>query len=252
MASVRSVSSGLSGRVDERAHGNGRHAPSAPMDGQPSVTRPATSRGASNTPACDTKCRSVTCQWGQDCGRHGVASASSATPAVELAAFALGRTAGAALALGGPWELAGGWRWRVIDVALGRERCRDPRIDDPGHLDDPVAPVHVRLDAVADPDLGRRFGDPSVDAHVSTAAAGRRVGSGLVQPDRPQPTVDSGAVHGCRPRPRNTRGAFGTEAPVERGYCRRGRYIRVPTGAVVGVSTVSRSSLGSSGNVWLW
>jgi hypothetical protein len=29
-------------------------------------------------------------------------------------------------------------------------------------------------------------------------------------------------------------------------------YVRDPTGAVVGVSTVSRSSLGSSGSDWLW
>ena len=79
----------------------------------------------------------------------------------------------------------------MIDQALRRHRRPDPLLDDGRHLEDARTPDE-RVDTVADLYLRRRFGRRAVHANVAAAAGGRRLRTGLIDPDGPQPDVYPG------------------------------------------------------------
>src|SRR5437762_9293239 len=117
------------------------------------------------------------------------ASTSQPAKAIEFAALALCRTAAAGLAYGyARLSLDHGRGWAVIDHALRRHRRSDPFLDDGRHLED-ARPPDERVDAVAHLYLRRRLGRRAVHANVAAAAGGRRLRTGLIDPDGPQPDV---------------------------------------------------------------
>src|SRR5258708_5666170 len=123
------------------------------------------------------------------------ASASAAAaPAVELAALALGGTAGARLPSGAPGGVSGGRRRAVIDVAIDGNGRPDPHVDRLHDLDDALTLVGARVHAVADSHDGGRFRRAPVDPHVPNSTRGRRLGARLVDANGPQPAVDAYAV----------------------------------------------------------
>ena len=81
----------------------------------------------------------------------------------------------------------------MIDHALRRDRRPDPLLDDRRHLED-ARPPDERVDTVADLHLRRRLGGGAVHTNVAAAAGGRRLRTGLVDPDGPQPYVYPGFV----------------------------------------------------------
>src|SRR6266550_789010 len=122
------------------------------------------------------------------------ASTSQPAKAIELAALALRRTAAPGLAYGDAGLSLDHRRgWAVIDHALRRHRRPDPLLDDGRHLEDARTPDE-RVDPVAHLHLRRRFGRRAVHANVAAAARGRRLRTGLVDPDGPQPDVYPGLV----------------------------------------------------------
>src|SRR5437773_11422167 len=114
--------------------------------------------------------------------------------AIELAALALCRTAAAGLADGYAWlSLYDRRGWAVIDHALRRHRRPDPLLDDGRHLEDARTP-HECVDTVAYLHLRRGLGRRAVHANVAAAAGGRRLRTGLIDPDGPEPYVYPGLV----------------------------------------------------------
>jgi hypothetical protein len=122
------------------------------------------------------------------------ASTSLPAKAIELAALALRRPTAAGLAYGYAWLSLDHWRgWAVIDYALRRHRRSHPLLDDGRHLEDARTPDE-RVDTVADLHLCRRLGRRAIHANVAAAAGGRRLRTGLIDPDGPQPDVYPGLV----------------------------------------------------------
>jgi len=122
------------------------------------------------------------------------ASTSFPAEAIDFSALALGRAATAGLSNGYAWLSLDHRRgWAVIDHALRRHRRPDPLLDDGRHLED-ARTSDERVDAVAHLHLRRGFGRPTVHANVAAAARGRRLRTGLIDPDGPQPDVYPGLV----------------------------------------------------------
>ena len=122
------------------------------------------------------------------------ASTSQPAKAIELAALALRRTAAPGLAYGYAWlSLYDRRGWAVIDHALRRHRRADPLLDDGRHLEDARTPDEC-VDAVTDLHLRRGLRRRAVHANVAAAAGGRRLRTGLIDPDGPQPDVYPGLV----------------------------------------------------------
>lgn len=122
-----------------------------------------------------------------------------------MAALALCRPACARL----PHEYAGlsldhRGRRAVVDQALRRHRCPDAFLDDGRHLEDARAADEC-VDTIADLHLRRCFGRPAVHANVAAAAGGRRLRTGLIDPDGPQPYVYPGPFDGDIVPARNDR-----------------------------------------------
>src|SRR5882762_1752632 len=120
---------------------------------------------------------------------------SAAAEAVHLAAVPLG---GPAIA-GGPDEAGGPLlprrgRWAVVDDAGRGDRRADPSVDHPDDLQHPQA-AHEGLDPVAHPNCGGGLRGGTVDLDVPTPAGLRRQGTGLVEADCPQPSVDARLIH---------------------------------------------------------
>ena len=120
------------------------------------------------------------------------ASSGGRTPEqlLDTAAFALGRTARAAIADSHRDSLLPWRRGRaVVDVALGGNSCADPFGDDPHDhhdaLESPLAQPHL----VTGPDRMRRLDPGPVDPDVPSPAGTRRHRAGLGQPHRPDPAV---------------------------------------------------------------
>lgn len=91
----------------------------------------------------------------------------------------------------------------MVDVAGDGDRCPDPGVEEPYHVDDPVDAVDAGLDPVARPHRCRRLGRPAGDLDVAAAAqrCGPRPGRG--EADGPQPPVDARRLHRTTlPRPR--------------------------------------------------
>jgi hypothetical protein len=83
----------------------------------------------------------------------------------------------------------------VIPVTLRRPGGADPLVDNFGNLQHPIPTVHPDSDRVAHSDGGGRLGDGTIDRHMSAFARLGGHGSGFEGPHRPQPPIDSGAVH---------------------------------------------------------
>src|SRR5207302_5849871 len=83
--------------------------------------------------------------------------------------------------------------WAVIDHAPRRHRRPDPLLNDRRHLED-ARPPDERVDTVADLHLRRRLGRRAIHANVAAAAGGRRLRTGLIDPDGPQPYVYPGLL----------------------------------------------------------
>lgn len=79
----------------------------------------------------------------------------------------------------------------MVGEALGRDPCADPFDDETAHLDDPVAPVQVRLDAIADRDRRGRLAGLAVHLDVAAADGLRGVGSRLRETDGVKPLVET-------------------------------------------------------------
>jgi len=121
---------------------------------------------------------------------------SAASQLVDLAAVTLGRSAGAAVALGeqGSEVVAFGRGRAVILETLHGDRRSDALADDPRDIDDPLALVEQRLDPVADLDSRRRLGCLAIDLDMAAPARSRRVRTCLGQPNCVQPLVDSNGL----------------------------------------------------------
>jgi hypothetical protein len=83
----------------------------------------------------------------------------------------------------------------VIDKALCRHRRPDPLLDDDRHLENARTPNEC-VDPVSDLHLLRGFRRRAVYANVTATAGGRRLRTGLIDPDGPQPYVYPGRVDG--------------------------------------------------------
>src|SRR5271166_1515121 len=109
---------------------------------------------------------------------------------VDAAAFALGRTARAALAGRYRDPLLAGRRGRaVVDVALGGHRCAGPLGDDPRDDHDALASFLAQPHLVTGLDRMRGLDPGSVDPDMPGLAGTGCGRAGLGQPHRPDPAV---------------------------------------------------------------
>jgi hypothetical protein len=123
-------------------------------------------------------------------------SGAAAAGLVELAAVTLGGAARTRVAGAEPREgVAGRRRGAAVDQARSGQLGTDAGVEQPGHLDDPLAAPEPSTDRVADVDRRGRLGPHPVDLHVPGAAGLRGQGTCPHQPHRPKPAVDPGAVH---------------------------------------------------------
>lgn len=131
------------------------------------------------------------------CGRSELAG----TPPVEYPPVPLRWPTSAAIAGG---HRNGGDRRRrgsPVEVA-GDGVCRaDSLLNDPDHLDDAGGVADSSAHLVARRNHRRRFRHAVVDAHVSTPAGRGGVRPRLRQPDRPQPSIYPGRLHGVHHAP---------------------------------------------------
>ena len=83
----------------------------------------------------------------------------------------------------------------MVGVALHRDGGAHAVLDQPHHLDDPLAAVQPRLDPIADRHRVGGFGRPTVQSYVTgpTGVGGLRAALG--EPDRPEPAVETGTLH---------------------------------------------------------
>jgi hypothetical protein len=116
---------------------------------------------------------------------------------VELSSVTLGRSPSAAIS----FEDRRGQRiafrrWRtVIDEARDRDRCADALRKDRNHIGDSFPLVQARLDSIAHLDRRRRLRGRAVDLHMARSTCTGCVGPCFGQSNRPQPLVNSGALH---------------------------------------------------------
>src|SRR2546430_11761505 len=84
------------------------------------------------------------------------------------------------------------WRrgWAVVDETFRGDWGTDSLLDEGHDFEDPLASDKC-LDAVADLHGCRRFRGYAVHADMTAATRRRRCRAALVEPDRPQPHVDS-------------------------------------------------------------
>ena len=84
---------------------------------------------------------------------------------------------------------------RSVEEARRRVGRTNPLLDHPHHLDHPRGLTDQCAHLVARRHRGGRLGGPAVHPHVPTPARVGGVGSGLDEPDRPQPPVHAGRLH---------------------------------------------------------
>jgi hypothetical protein len=119
---------------------------------------------------------------------------SLSAEAIQLAALALRRPAAPGLSHGDARLSLHDRRGRaVIDQALRGYRRTDSLLDDRHDFENARTP-RERVDPVAHLHLRRRLGRRSVHANVAATAGGRRLRTGLIDPDGPQPDVYPGFV----------------------------------------------------------
>ena len=141
------------------------------------------------------------------------------TPPVEYPAVTLRRPTRAAIA-SGHRNRGGRRRWGSPVEIAGDGVCRaDSLLDDPDHLDDAGGVADPSPHLVARRHHGRRFRQSVVDAHVSAPAGGGGVRSRLRQPDRPQPPIYTGRLHGVHHAPAARRSSARSGRDCRR--CRR-------------------------------
>lgn len=135
------------------------------------------------------------------CGRSYLAG----TPPVEYPPVALRGPTRAAIA--GGHRDRGDRRRRGSPVEIaGDGVCRaDALLDDPDHLDDAGGVADSSAHLVTRRNHRRRLRQSVVDAHVSAPAGRGGVRSRLRQPDRPQPSIYSGRLHGVHHAPAASR-----------------------------------------------
>ena len=127
------------------------------------------------------------------------------TPPVEYAPVTLRGPTRAAVASGHRNSGNGRRRGSPVEVAGHGVRRAHSLLDDPDHLDDAGGVAYPRPHLVAGRHHGRRLRQSIVDAHVSTPAGRGGVRSRLRQPDRPQPSIYSGRLHGVHHAPAASR-----------------------------------------------
>ncbi len=115
----------------------------------------------------------------------------------------------------------------MVDVAGCSDRSADPGLDDANDLDDALAATDQGIDAITDPDLGRRLRGVAVDPDMATLAQLGPKGTRFHKPDRAQPAIDPGLLKTRAPSPlvrqASTRSANGfwrrTGSVTEREPC---------------------------------
>ena len=111
---------------------------------------------------------------------------------VDVAPFALGGPAGAAIPDHGSWPIDPCQRRRseIFEILgrFGRAAAAGRQTGDPVDL---VETVQARPHFVADLDLLRGLRRVAVDAHVTASAQGRGLAAGLREPNGPDPTVNT-------------------------------------------------------------
>jgi hypothetical protein len=119
---------------------------------------------------------------------------SLSAEAIQLAALALRRPAATGLSHGDArLSLDDRNRRAVVDHALRGDGCPDSFLDDGDDLEN-ARPPDERVDAVADLYLCGRLGRTAVHPYVAATASGRRLRTGLVDPDGPEPDVYPGLI----------------------------------------------------------
>lgn len=83
----------------------------------------------------------------------------------------------------------------MIDEARGRDRCADALRKDRDHIGYSFPLVEARLDSIAHLDRRRRLRGRAVDLHMTPSTRIGCVGPCFGQSNRPQPLVNSSALH---------------------------------------------------------
>lgn len=123
------------------------------------------------------------------------------TPPVEHTPITLGRPTRTAIANGHRDRGSGRRRGSSVEIAGHGVRRAHAFLNDPDDLDDSRRIAHSSSHLVPGRHHGRGLGQSIVDAHVSTPAGRGGVRPRLRQPDRPQPPIDTGRLHGVHHAP---------------------------------------------------
>jgi hypothetical protein len=117
---------------------------------------------------------------------------------VELSSVTLGRSTSAAISFEDRRRQRIAFRrWRtVIDEARNRNRCADALRQDRKHIDNSFPLIQTRFDSIADLDRRRRLRWFAIDLDVPRPTCPRGVGTRLGESNRPQPLINSRALHG--------------------------------------------------------
>jgi hypothetical protein len=83
----------------------------------------------------------------------------------------------------------------MVGVALHRDRGAHPVLDQTHHVDDPLTTVQPCLDPIAHRHRVGGLGRPTVQPYVTGPAGVGGLRAALREPDRPEPTVETGTVH---------------------------------------------------------
>ena len=149
--------------------------------------------------------------------------------AIERASLALRRPSRAGRSARHRWLASHGGRRRTLVDETGRCGGRADSFLDDRSDDDHALTRDEGFDAVAEPDLRRRFRDDPVHPYATPAARSGRDRAGLAQAHGPQPLIDARRRGGLRQagsagtRPRSRTGARrGAPVPVARRRGARG------------------------------
>ena len=129
--------------------------------------------------------------------RESPSSAVATAELVELPPVSLGRSTSAAIS----FEDRRGQRiafrrWRtVINEATDRDRCADTLGNNYDHIDNSFPLVQARLDSITDLDRRRGLRWFAIDLDVPRPACSGGVGARLGESNRPQPLINSRALH---------------------------------------------------------